>query len=105
MRILRSQGNGIAHRQTITANEIKIGSSTNTKDFEPIYAIKGNMTVKGIRRCIYFALSQFGEHIEETLPNSLRRKYKLINRKDAIRAMHFPNESGRIKTSTKAFSI
>ena len=78
-----------SHRQMITANEIKIGSSTNTKDFEPIYAIKGNITVKGIRRCIHLALSQFGEHIEETLPNSLRKKYKLINRKDAIRAMHF----------------
>jgi ATP-dependent DNA helicase RecG len=89
------------HRQAITANEIKIGSSTNTKDFEPIYAIKGAMTVKGIRRCIYLALSQYGEHIEETLPNSLRKKYKLINRKDAIRAMHYPNDQEELKQARR----
>ena len=89
------------HRQAITANEIKIGSLTNTKDFEPIYAIKGTMTVKGIRRCIYLALSQYGEHIEETLPNSLRKKYKLINRKDAIRAMHYPNDQEELKQARR----
>ena len=90
-----------SHRQTITANEIKIGSSTNTKDFEPIYAIKGNITVKAIRRYIYLALSQFGEHIEETLPNSLRKKYKLINKKDAIRAMHYPNDEQELKQARR----
>ena len=29
-----------SHRQTITANEIKIGSSTKTKDFEPSMLLK-----------------------------------------------------------------
>ncbi|MFZ0446829.1 MAG: ATP-dependent DNA helicase RecG [Bacillus sp. (in: firmicutes)] len=90
-----------SHRQAITANEIKTGSSTNTKDFEPIYAIKGNITVKAIRRYISLALSQFGEHIEETLPNSLRTKYKLINKKDAIRAMHYPNDGQELKQARR----
>ena len=41
--------------------------------------------------------------LEETLPNSLRKKYKLINKKDAIRAMHFPNDEQELKQARRRF--
>lgn len=34
------------HRQTITANHLQIGSNQKGHLFEPVYAVKGNMTVK-----------------------------------------------------------
>ena len=40
------------HRQMITANEIKIGQTSTANDFEPVYAIKGKMTIKGIRTIV-----------------------------------------------------
>ena len=49
-----------AHRQTITATEMQIGQNSTTKDFEPVYAIRGKMTTKGIRKFIASAFSQFG---------------------------------------------
>jgi ATP-dependent DNA helicase RecG len=91
------------HRQMITANEIKIGQTTTTNDFEPVYAIKGKMSIKGIRRCIHLAFSQFGHLVEENIPESLQRKYKLLNRRDAFRALHFPTKQEELKQARRRF--
>ncbi|WP_338452016.1 ATP-dependent DNA helicase RecG [Niallia oryzisoli] len=91
------------HRQMITASELKIGSSVKTKDFEPVYAIKGDMTIKGIRRCIQLAFSQYGHLVEETLPEPLRKKYKLINRREALRALHYPLDQQDLKQARRRF--
>lgn len=91
------------HRQMITASELKIGSSVKTKDFEPVYAIKGDMTIKGIRRCIQLAFSQYGHLVEETLPEPLRNKYKLINRREALRALHYPLDPSDLKQARRRF--
>ena len=91
------------HRQMITANEVKIGQTSTTNDFEPVYAIKGKMTIKGIRRCIHLAFSQFGHLVEENIPESLQRKYKLLNRRDAFRALHFPSNQEELKQARRRF--
>ncbi|WP_394233390.1 ATP-dependent DNA helicase RecG [Niallia oryzisoli] len=91
------------HRQMITASELKISSSNSTKDFEPVYAIKGEMNLKGIRRCIQLAFSQFGHLVEETLPESLRKKYKLLNRKEALKALHYPVGQEDLKQARRRF--
>jgi ATP-dependent DNA helicase RecG len=91
------------HRQTITANELKKGNSAGKKEFEPVYHLKGTLTVKGIRRYIQLALSQFGSHIEENLPEALLRRYKLLNRQDALRALHFPQSENDVKQARRRF--
>ncbi len=91
------------HRQMLTASEVKIGSSAGSKDFEPVYAIKGDMTMKGIRRCIQLAFSQFGQLVEETIPDSLRKKYKLMNRREALRALHYPLDQNDLKQARRRF--
>ncbi|EIJ81536.1 ATP-dependent DNA helicase RecG [Bacillus methanolicus PB1] len=91
------------HRQSITANSIQFGPYSKNKEFEPVYAVKGNLTVKGLRRLINLAFSQFGEDIHETLPVSLLKKYKLMNRRDALRAIHFPFTSEDIKQARRRF--
>lgn len=89
------------HRQTITANEASIGEMKQAKSFEPVYNVKGNMTVKGIRRMMKLVFSQFGHDIEETLPQHLLSRYKLLNRKAAFRAMHFPLNETDIKQARR----
>jgi ATP-dependent DNA helicase RecG len=91
------------HRQMITANEIKIGSTSKASDFEPVYAIKGKMTIKGIRRCIHLAFSQYGHLVEETIPESLQRKYKLLNRRDTFRSLHFPTNQEELKQARRRY--
>lgn len=85
------------HRQIITANELKIGNASNNKDFEPVYAVKGNISVKGIRRYIKLAFSQYGNEISETLPEKYLLQYRLLNRRDAMRSLHFPANDQELK--------
>jgi ATP-dependent DNA helicase RecG len=91
------------HRQTITANEMKKGGQSQKKDFEPVYHVRGKITVKGIRRFIHLAVSQFGNHIEENMPQTLLQKYRLMNRQDALRALHFPLSETDVKQARRRF--
>lgn len=90
-----------AHRQTITANEFQAGSSTKQNDFEPVYSLRGRLTTKGIRKFISLAFQQFGSFIEETLPDSLLKKYRLQSRRDCLKAMHFPQNQEELKQARR----
>lgn len=91
------------HRQTITATQMSLGENGKSQDFEPVYAVKGKMTVKTIRRLIKQAFSQFGHEIGEILPAELLQKYKLLNRRDALRIMHLPSDSEEMKQARRRF--
>jgi len=101
--IVTVTGKWDAHRQTITANELQIGPNRKQNDFEPIYSLKGKITTKGMRKFIGLALQQYGGFIEETLPSSILKKYRLMGRHDAIKAMHFPNSQEDIKQARRRF--
>ncbi|MDR6997942.1 ATP-dependent DNA helicase RecG [Neobacillus niacini] len=92
-----------AHRQTISANEMQAGPNAKGHDFEPVYALRGKMTTKGMRKFISLAYQQYGNWIEENLPLSLLKKYRLLSRRDALRTMHFPNTSDDVKQARRRF--
>lgn len=92
-----------SRRQMITANQLKIGANLGSHDFEPVYAVKGKMTTKGLRRLIKLAFSQYGHLIQENLPETLRKKYRLLNRRDALHAMHFPSDQNALKQARRRF--
>jgi ATP-dependent DNA helicase RecG len=89
------------HRQTITGNELNIGPYTKVKEFEPVYALKGKVMMKGIRKFITLAFHQYGHLIEETLPEAFLKRYRLLNRRDAYRAMHFPLNEEDVKQARR----
>ncbi len=91
------------HRQTISGNELQIGENQKKNDFEPVYLLKGKLSMKGIRKFIQLAFHQFGHLIEETLPESLLKKYRLYHRRDALRAMHFPRSQEDVKQARRRF--
>ncbi|XJZ28462.1 ATP-dependent DNA helicase RecG [Bacillota bacterium Lsc_1132] len=91
------------HRQTITGNELQIGANKKNHEFEPVYLLKGKLTMKGIRKFIQLAFHQFGHLIEEVMPESLIKKYKLYHRRDALRAMHFPRNQEDVKQARRRF--
>lgn len=90
-----------AHRQTITANEMQIGTNSKTKDFEPVYSLRGKLTTKGIRKFISIAFQQYGDFIEETLPIAFLKKYRLLDRQAAFKAMHFPDSQEEVKQARR----
>ncbi|WML49306.1 ATP-dependent DNA helicase RecG [Neobacillus sp. PS3-34] len=91
------------HRQLITANEMQIGSSMKASNFEPVYTLRGNVTMKGMRKFIKLAFHQYGSLIEENLPDALLMKYKLLGRHDALRALHFPENEDDVKQARRRF--
>lgn len=92
-----------AHRQTITASELQIGPNTKQHDFEPVYSLRGKVTTKGMRKFISLAWQQYGNLIEETLPETFLTKYRLLGRRDAVKAMHFPKNQADVKQARRRF--
>lgn len=91
------------HRQTITGSECHVGDRSREKEFEPVYSVKGSITVKGLRRFISNAFSEYGTMIEENLPPQLLAAYKLMPRNDALRTMHFPQTANEVKKARRRF--
>lgn len=91
------------HRQMITASQAKMGSNEAEKKFVPVYSVKGDVTVKGLRRFINLAFSQYGNEIKETLPEKMINRYKLGDRREALRAMHNPINEEDVKKARRRF--
>jgi len=90
------------YRKQMIVKEIKWKwSDEGDNRFEPVYAVRGDLTVKGLRRFISLAMQQFGDWIEETLPDAIRKRYRLCSKQEAIRAMHFPRSPEEIKQARR----
>lgn len=99
--IVQVTGKWDMHRRTITASELQIGASNKSESLAPIYNVRGNVTVKGIRRFIQLAFHQFGDQIKENLPQNLLTKYRLPNKQEALRMIHFPTGDQDIKQARR----
>nr|WP_231505647.1 ATP-dependent DNA helicase RecG [Bacillus sp. EB01] len=91
------------HRMAVTVSEVHIGENRSGKMFEPVYALRGNLTMKNMRKYIAQAFSLYGNDIVETLPGSLVQKYRLPNRRDALKIMHFPDDPDDVKKARRRF--
>lgn len=91
------------HRQTITVNQYKTGSHQKIEDFESVYATKGKLTSKGIRRYIKEALKHYSKAIEENLPPCCLQAYQLLSRSEAFRSYHFPRNNKEVKQARRRF--
>ncbi|MBL5767918.1 ATP-dependent DNA helicase RecG [Heyndrickxia sporothermodurans] len=91
------------HRGTITAQELKIGPYQKNADFEPVYTVRGSLTVKSLRKFIRLAFQSYGNQINENLPEDLIKKYKLLPRRDAMKMMHFPITQEDVKQARRRF--
>ncbi|MFD1705845.1 ATP-dependent DNA helicase RecG [Siminovitchia sediminis] len=91
------------HRQTLTCFEVILGPHERVGDFQPVYAVKGSLTVKALRRFIQEAFDEYAQYMEEPLPEPLLMKYKLVGIKDALSFMHFPETAREMKQGRRRF--
>src|SRR5690606_15015016 len=87
------------HRAQISVSQITFShkEDDNRIEFEPVYSVKGDLKVSGLRRYIQLAFQQYGHLLNETLPEHFRTRYKLYSIYDAVRALHFPSGSFDLK--------
>lgn len=50
---------------------------------------------------IELAINQYGDQVQEILPTAFLQKYKLIERKDAIKILHFPKNFQEVKVARR----
>lgn len=91
------------HKQTITLTDLVFGSRTNTNEIEPVYSIKGKMSVKTMRKFVEQAFKKFGQYIDDFVPNDLMTKYKLMNRKETLSLLHHPIDANSLKQARRSF--
>ncbi|MBD8496881.1 ATP-dependent DNA helicase RecG [Paenibacillus arenosi] len=76
---------------TVSTSEFP-GQGTQRRDtFQPVYSVGGKITQTWMRKTMAQAFVQFGETIPEIMPVSFMQRYKLMPRKQAIQAMHQPD--------------
>ncbi|WLR52303.1 ATP-dependent DNA helicase RecG [Bacillus tianshenii] len=91
------------HRQTITVSEMKKGEVKRQNEYEPVYHVKGKLSVKGLKRFIAAGFKQYGGAVEETLPQEVLASYKLPPKGEALYEMHFPTNAESVKHARRRF--
>ncbi|MBU5365277.1 ATP-dependent DNA helicase RecG [Enterococcus devriesei] len=77
-----------AKRKSMTG--MKILGGKQTEEYAPIYHVTKAIRQSTLVDLIKVAFEKFGEQVTENLPAYLIEKYRLMPRKQAMRAMHFP---------------
>lgn len=91
------------HRQTLTVSKLKKGFDDRKLEVEPVYSVKGKITVNGIRKFIITALNQFAGNIEETLPDTFLKQYKLPEKEQALKGIHVPRTAKDVQIARRRF--
>jgi ATP-dependent DNA helicase RecG len=66
----------------------------------PIYGLTEGVVANMVRQAVIAALPATA-HLKDPLPRGLREKYGLIELKEAIANIHFPNDSDALKTARR----
>src|ERR1700730_5178457 len=67
----------------------------------PVYRVRGELTPKVLRSFVLRAIKQFAHLILDPLPEEMRSKYRLMQRTEAIRVMHFPKDGEDLKQAKR----
>lgn len=101
--VITLTGKWDAHRLQITANTFKFGQPKSEIEINGMYTVKGNITNNRMRLFLKQAIAQYSEYVEEILPTHLLQSYKIPERKDALRTLHFPENKNRLKHARRRF--
>lgn len=77
---------------TVSTSEFPDKGTSRIGTLQPVYSVGGKITQAWMRKTIAQALQQFGEAMTEPLPPEMIRRYRLLPRKQAVRAMHLPDD-------------
>lgn len=86
-----------AHRLQITVSKYTVGKSDNKQEIQPVYSVRGNMKPYKLKKLIQEAISAYGAHIPDLLPEEYQVNYKLPTSRQAVQTMHFPQNRVALK--------
>ena len=65
-------------------------SNLNIARIVPIYTVCEDLSIKVLRRAIFNAIQKYKDEIENVIPDFMREKIGLIDKKTAVEQIHFP---------------
>ena len=65
-------------------------SNLNIARIVPIYTVCEDLSIKVLRRAIFNAIQTYKDEIENVLPDFIREKYGILDKKEAVEQIHFP---------------
>ena len=65
-------------------------SNLNLARIVPIYTVCEDLSIKVLRRAIFNAIQLYKNDIENVIPEFIRKKHDLLDKKDAVEQIHFP---------------
>ena len=65
-------------------------SNLNIARIVPIYTVCEDLSIKVLRRAIFNAIQKYKDEIENVIPEFLRKKIGLLDKKVAVEQIHFP---------------
>lgn len=65
-------------------------SNLNIARIVPIYTVCEDLSIKVLRRAIFNAIQKYKDEIENVIPEFLRKKIGLLDKKIAVEQIHFP---------------
>ncbi|MCT2538006.1 ATP-dependent DNA helicase RecG [Aquibacillus koreensis] len=91
------------HRLQITISNYKKGNAKTQDPIQPIYPLKGTVTNRQLKKVIAQAIQQYGDQVEEILPDTYLQAYKLPLRAEALKQMHYPTNFQTLKHAKRRF--
>ena len=76
---------------SIMSEDFLTKDNLNLARIVPIYSLSENLNIKTLRKAIYNAIQTYKDSISNVVPDYLREKYHLLDKKDAVEQIHFPN--------------
>lgn len=93
-----------AHRLQITVANYQLGEPKQSQNIESLYSVKGNISNFRLEKLLKQALENYEQYIEEIIPSTYLKAYKLPSRPDAVRMMHFPNNKNELHHARRRFT-
>lgn len=83
---------------------------TNQKEMEkgeilPIYSTTKNFTQNSLRKILKKNLKEFSNYFQENIPIEIIEKYKILDRKKALKEIHFPENRKFLEEAKRRFAI
>ncbi|MBQ6323858.1 MAG: ATP-dependent DNA helicase RecG [Bacilli bacterium] len=87
-------------KNVITANDLKMGTLTNSVKIEPVYHCTSGLTSKNMSTYINMALLMYGRDVMDYIPDEYRDRYNFVNKKTALNIIHNPSTAEKLKEVT-----
>ena len=75
----------------VLSGEFEEKSNLNLARIVPVYQLVEGLNIKTLRKAIYNAIEQFYDDIDDVIPEYIVKRQVLMNRRDAIKQIHFPD--------------